>query len=97
MEVGEVAAAAARDENLFADAIGMIENEDAAAALARDDGSHETRCSGAEHQDIANLFVLGWRRKGSQACLILIMQPRRIQLYAVRVKRYIQSPPHHCG
>jgi hypothetical protein len=36
----------------------VIENKDAAAALACDDGSHEARCSGAEDQNIANLFVL---------------------------------------
>ena len=45
VEVGEVAAAAAGDEDLFADAIGMIENEDAAAALAGHDGSHQSGCA----------------------------------------------------
>ncbi len=94
VEVGEVAAATAGDEDLFADAIGMIENEDAAATLTRSDGGHQTCCSGAEHQDIANLFVRGGgERVRGHAGLFLIMQPR----YVVRVKRYIQSPPHHCG
>jgi hypothetical protein len=37
----------------------MLENEDTATALARGDGSHETRCPGTEHQDIANLIVMG--------------------------------------
>jgi hypothetical protein len=63
VEVGEVAAAAAGDEDLFADAIGMIENNDAPAALAGSDGSHEPGRSRAEHEDIASLVVMsGWNQ-----------------------------------
>jgi hypothetical protein len=59
--VGEIAAAPARDEDLFADAIGMVENEHAPASLACGDCRHEPGCSGAEHQDVACLFVMcGW-------------------------------------
>jgi hypothetical protein len=57
--VGEIAAAAARDEDLFADAIGMIENEHASASLACGDRRHEPGCSSAEYQKIACLFVMG--------------------------------------
>ena len=61
MEIGEVAAAAAGDEDFFADAVGVIEHEDAAATLAGSDGSHEPRCSRAEYEDIESLFVMhGW-------------------------------------
>ena len=59
VEVGEVAAAAAGDEDLFADAIGMIEKEDAAAALACLDGSHKPCRACAEYEKIAGLFVKG--------------------------------------
>jgi hypothetical protein len=58
IEVSEVAAAPAGDEDLFADAIGMIENENAAAMLARSNSGHKARCSSAEHQDIAGFFVM---------------------------------------
>ena len=95
VEIGEIAAAAAGDEDLLADAIGMIENYDATAALTSGDGSHEAGCPGAEHQDIADFFVMG--RWSHRHAVFLIMQPRCCPCYAVRVKRYIQSPPHHCG
>jgi hypothetical protein len=75
VEIGEVAAAASGDEDLLADAIGMIENHDATTALAGGDGSHEAGCPGAEHQDIADFFVMGGWSHGDGAVL-LIMQPR---------------------
>jgi len=37
----------------------MIENEDAAAALARHDGSYEPGCACAEYKKIAGLFMKG--------------------------------------
>jgi len=40
MDVGEVAASAAGDEDFFADAVGVIEKGDAASALAGFDGAH---------------------------------------------------------
>jgi len=40
-EVGEVAAAAAGDEDLFAGAVGVVEEEDAASSFAGLDGGHE--------------------------------------------------------
>jgi hypothetical protein len=41
VEVGEVAASSAGDEDLLADALGMIEDEDAAPAAACFDGTHQ--------------------------------------------------------
>jgi hypothetical protein len=58
-EVGEIAAAAAGDQDLFADAIGVIEDKDAAATLACGDGGHETRCASAEDEDVTRLFGMG--------------------------------------
>ncbi len=40
MNVGEVAASSAGDEDFFADAVGVIEKGDAASALAGFDGAH---------------------------------------------------------
>jgi hypothetical protein len=58
VDVGEVAAAAAGDENLFANTVGMIEDEDAAATLTCGDGGHEARCTSAEDEGIACFFVM---------------------------------------
>ena len=40
INVGEVAASAAGDEDFFADALGVFQNGDAASALAGFDGAH---------------------------------------------------------
>jgi hypothetical protein len=48
VEVGEVAAASAGDEDLFAESVGVVEEEGAAAALAGCDGGHEAGGSRAE-------------------------------------------------
>jgi hypothetical protein len=55
VEVGEVAAASAGDEDLFADAVGVVEDEGASAASAGFDGAHESGGSGAE-DDYVNGF-----------------------------------------
>ena len=48
VNVGEIAAAAAGDENLFADAVGMFDHSDAAAAFAGFDGTEKACGAGAE-------------------------------------------------
>jgi hypothetical protein len=85
VEIGKVAAATAGDEYLLADAIGMIENYDATAALTSGDSRHEAGCPSTEHQDIADFFVMG--RWSHRHAVFLIMQPRCGPCYAVRVKR----------
>ena len=50
VEVGEVAATAAGDENFFAEPVGVVEDGDAASALAGFDGAHQARCAAAENQ-----------------------------------------------
>jgi len=47
VEVGEVAAASAGDEDFFADAIGALDERDAAATLGRFGGAEETGGAGA--------------------------------------------------
>jgi hypothetical protein len=59
VDVGEVAAAAAGDEDLFANAVGMIEDEDAATTLTCGDGGHEARCACAEDDDVTGFVVAG--------------------------------------
>ena len=54
-EVGEVGAAAAGDEDFFADAVGVVEEQDAAAAMAGSGGGHETCGSGAENDYVKRL------------------------------------------
>jgi hypothetical protein len=48
VDVGEVAAASAGDEDLFAGFFGVVEEEDAASAASSLDGAHEAGGSGAE-------------------------------------------------
>jgi hypothetical protein len=52
VDVGEVAAAAAGDEDLFAGAVGVLQDEDAAATAACLDGAHEASGSGSQDEDI---------------------------------------------
>src|SRR5258708_26385251 len=52
MQVGEVAAAAAGNQDLFADARGTFEHGDAASALARFDGAYEPSRTAAENDDV---------------------------------------------
>jgi len=52
MEVGEIAAASAGDENLFADPVGSFQDRDAASAFARLDRAHEPGGSGAQNYHI---------------------------------------------
>jgi len=52
VEVGEVGAAAAGDEDLLADAVGVVEEEDAFAAASGFCGAEEACGSGAEDDDV---------------------------------------------
>ena len=52
LEVGEIAAPAARDQDLLADLLGMLEQQHPAAALAGADGAHQTGGAGARNDDI---------------------------------------------
>ncbi len=52
MQVGEVAAAPPGDQNLFANALGMIKQQDATAPAPSFDRTHKTGGTGAEHDDI---------------------------------------------
>ena len=52
VEVGEVAAASAGDEDLLAGAVGVFEDQDAAAAASGFDGAHEAGSAGAEDEDV---------------------------------------------
>ena len=52
VDVGEVAATAAGDENLFAGAVGVLEDEGVATAASSFDGAHEARSAGAKDEDV---------------------------------------------
>ncbi len=47
-EIGEVGAASSGDEDLFADSVGVVEDEDAGVAVTGFDGAHEACGSGSE-------------------------------------------------
>jgi len=59
MEVGEVAAASAGDEDLFAGTLCALEYSDAARAAAGFDRGHEACGSGAEDEDIETVVIHG--------------------------------------
>ena len=50
VQVGEIAAAAAGNQNLLAQSVGVLEDRDAASALAGLDGAHQARRASAENQ-----------------------------------------------
>jgi len=52
MEIGEVAAASAGDEDFFADTIGEFDDGDAAAAFASFRGAEKTGSAGAKDEDV---------------------------------------------
>jgi hypothetical protein len=52
VEVGEVAAASAGDEDLLAGLFGVVEEEDAAIAATGLDGAQETSSAGTEDDDV---------------------------------------------
>jgi hypothetical protein len=52
VKVGEVAASAAGDQDFLAQAVGMLEDRDAATALASFDGAEESRGAGAEDEGV---------------------------------------------
>src|ERR1700678_4547296 len=52
MQIGEVAAAAAGDQYLLADAVGMVKQNNPAAAAAGVDGAEKACCAGAHNHYI---------------------------------------------
>ncbi len=56
MQIGEVAAPAAGDQDLLADAIGVLEHGNSAAALARLDGAHQAGSAAAQDDYIEAVF-----------------------------------------
>jgi hypothetical protein len=56
MNVGEVAAPAAGDENFLSDAVGVLEHRDAAASFAGFDGAHQSRGARAEDDCVELLW-----------------------------------------
>ena len=55
MQIGEVATAAAGDEDLLANAIGVLQHGDPAATLAGFDGAHQSGCAAAENNYVEGL------------------------------------------
>ena len=55
LEVGEIAAAAARDQDLLADLLGMVEQQHPAAALAGAQRAHQAGRAGADDDDVERL------------------------------------------
>jgi hypothetical protein len=53
--IGEVAASAARDQDLLADLLGMVEQQDPSAALARPHRTHQARGAAAQDDDVERL------------------------------------------
>jgi hypothetical protein len=50
VEVGEIAASAAGDEDFFAETVGVVEEGDAAVVASGFDGAHQACCAAAEDE-----------------------------------------------
>jgi hypothetical protein len=59
MQVGEVAASAAGNQDLLPDPAGMVKQENAAAAPARMDGAEKACSAGAHNHNIVGRFGAG--------------------------------------
>jgi len=59
VQVGEVAAAAAGDQNLLADSVRAFEYQDAPAPLPGFNGTHQASGSGSENNDVVFLIHAG--------------------------------------
>ncbi len=55
VKIGEITASAAGDQDFLAQAIGMFEDRDAAAALPRFDGAHQSRRAAAKNECIEGM------------------------------------------
>ena len=55
MQVGEVAAPAAGDQDLLANAVGAFQDGDAASALASSDGAHQPGGASAQNHRIVGM------------------------------------------
>src|SRR5207244_4934498 len=70
MQVGEIAASAAGDQDLLADPRGAFKNNDAAATFTGFDGTHEAGRSGPQYDGIVSLIhasisLSGWMNTNS--------------------------------
>jgi len=90
VEVGEIAAAAAGDQDFLADAVGALEDDDAASALAGFDGTHQAGSACSENDDVVVLFHAETRLAGASVARGLItagiagtgllrLRPQRLQ------------------
>jgi hypothetical protein len=71
VEVGEVAASAARDQDLASDAVVALNDQDAASALPRLDGAEQPRGAPADDDDVVsvrNLYDCAFSASAVKAC-----------------------------
>ena len=66
MKVGEIAAAAARDEDFLADAVGVFDDGDATSAFASFASTEEARGTSAENQHIEGTSQSGLTVSGCE-------------------------------
>ena len=55
MEIGEITAPSARNKNLLAQAIGVLENRNAPPAFAGLNRAHQARCAAAENECVESM------------------------------------------
>ena len=84
MQVGEITAAAAGNQNLFADLLTALDDQNAPAAFARLDGAHQTGRATTDndyiigdHQMIKTKEILSW--------VITFLKFYGLPLYSVNV------------
>lgn len=68
VEVSEIAPASSRNENFLADAVGMLDDRDTAAAFAGFAGAEESGGAGAKDQNVEGTRQSGLTRKVGCMC-----------------------------
>ncbi len=91
IDVGEVAASAAGDENLFPDAGSVVEQAYPAATLAGLDGAHQSGGAGAQNDGIKSLFHAD-RSAAIDHRKLLAYHTSSTEIMAIQVRSYFHQP-----
>src|ERR1019366_4571426 len=85
VQIGEIAAAAARDQNFLADAIRVFEDQDASSARAGFDGTHQPGRTGSQNDGVVSLIHAGTSLTGPCGSGVSSDIYKRLKLWAALV------------
>src|SRR6202140_2463645 len=85
VEVGEIAAPTARDENLLSQLVCTFEYRDATAALARLNGAHQACCAAAENQCVEGMDHRQSHIKQAEARKLIFFQQSFVDILLLQL------------